>query len=206
MDPPPNSRIPTSNETRVRVEDLENTKAQIWPASGWLSWLPRCFLIRTVSARICSMSARPSFSRLKRCFIPTLWQSGGHGFNDFQSFFRLGLPQVQRREKPQNLRPGRDHQQPRRMQQVGEPDGLRLVALAGQIRNIRSQLRSDHQAETPHVLEHARILLRVWRKAAPEIPPNVSGFARKIPALNPPKNLQPPRAGRRGAAIRCPVR
>ncbi len=28
--------VDTSNETRVRVDDLENINAQVWPASGWV--------------------------------------------------------------------------------------------------------------------------------------------------------------------------
>ena len=37
---PPSSRMPTSKETRVRVEDLVKISAQDWPASG-LGWLSR---------------------------------------------------------------------------------------------------------------------------------------------------------------------
>ena len=33
---PPSSWMPTSNETRVRVDDLENISAQVCPASGWV--------------------------------------------------------------------------------------------------------------------------------------------------------------------------
>ena len=40
---PPSSRMPTSNETRVRVDDLENISAQVWPASG-------CGLVMTALA------------------------------------------------------------------------------------------------------------------------------------------------------------
>ena len=29
--------MPTSNETRVRVDDLEKISAQVWPASGCVS-------------------------------------------------------------------------------------------------------------------------------------------------------------------------
>jgi hypothetical protein len=35
---PPSSRMPTSNETRVRVEDLVKIIAHAWPASGWAAW------------------------------------------------------------------------------------------------------------------------------------------------------------------------
>ena len=34
--------MPTSNETRVRVDDFENISAQVWPASGLRS-TPRPF-------------------------------------------------------------------------------------------------------------------------------------------------------------------
>ena len=38
---PPSSRMPTSNETRVRVEALVKIRAQVCPASGWLGCAPR---------------------------------------------------------------------------------------------------------------------------------------------------------------------
>ena len=41
MTVPPNSRIPTSNETRVRVEDFENIKAQHLSRSGCAACEPR---------------------------------------------------------------------------------------------------------------------------------------------------------------------
>jgi hypothetical protein len=31
---PPSSRMPTSNDSRVRVDCLENISAHVWPASG----------------------------------------------------------------------------------------------------------------------------------------------------------------------------
>ena len=33
--------MPTSNETRVRVDDLVKISAQVWPASGCDAWCPR---------------------------------------------------------------------------------------------------------------------------------------------------------------------
>ena len=61
--------MPTSKETRVRVEDFEKSIAQICPANGLLECRPRSFLSLTVSARIFSISARVNFSMLSRCFI-----------------------------------------------------------------------------------------------------------------------------------------
>ena len=41
---PPKSYIPTSKETRVRVEDLEKINAHVWPASGCSVCAPRSAL------------------------------------------------------------------------------------------------------------------------------------------------------------------
>ncbi len=46
--------MPVSNETRVRVDDLEKINAQVWPASGMRSRRARSRLNTTVSRRIFS--------------------------------------------------------------------------------------------------------------------------------------------------------
>jgi hypothetical protein len=56
-------------ETRVRVEDLAKSSAQICPASGFDSPLPRSFFIFALAARMCSKSARDNFSMLNKCFM-----------------------------------------------------------------------------------------------------------------------------------------
>src|ERR1700722_16469762 len=67
--PPPSSRMPVSNETRVRVDDLEKISAHVWPASGRAWDWPRSFLNTTASRKIFSKSARGSFSNDNKCFI-----------------------------------------------------------------------------------------------------------------------------------------
>src|SRR5882724_1082717 len=66
---PPNSRMPVSNETRVRVEALEKISAQVCPASGLRSSRARSRLNTMESRRIFSMSAFGNFSNDNRCFI-----------------------------------------------------------------------------------------------------------------------------------------
>ncbi len=61
--------MPASNETRVRVDDLEKISAQVWPASGCVECAPRSFLKTTASRRIFSKSARGNFSNDNRCFM-----------------------------------------------------------------------------------------------------------------------------------------
>src|SRR4029077_6978344 len=66
---PPSSRIPTSNETRVRVEGLEKISAQVCPASGWAEILPRLLFTSAVLRKIRSISSRESCSILSKCLI-----------------------------------------------------------------------------------------------------------------------------------------
>src|SRR2546422_10828997 len=61
--------MPTSNETRVRVEDLLKISAQVWPRSGNFELRPRSRLHAGAALRIASMSARGSRSRDNRCFM-----------------------------------------------------------------------------------------------------------------------------------------
>ena len=61
--------MPTSNETRVRVDDLENISAHVWPASGSDSCLPRSLLKTFASRKMVSKSARGNFSNDNKCFI-----------------------------------------------------------------------------------------------------------------------------------------
>ena len=39
--------MPTSKDTRVRVDDLVKISAQVWPASGLAAWWPRSALSRS---------------------------------------------------------------------------------------------------------------------------------------------------------------
>src|ERR1700679_605685 len=67
--PPPSSRMPVSNETRVRVDDLEKISAHVWPVSGGAACWPRSFLTTTASRKIFSKSASGSFSNDNKCFM-----------------------------------------------------------------------------------------------------------------------------------------
>src|SRR4051794_27865386 len=126
---PPSSRMPTSKETRVRVEDFEKIRAQNWPANGrcWLS--PRWRLRTAVFSRMCRMSARDIFSMLNRFFI-SIWvktkgltgQLSHHGADDADPFRGFRLLQVQRRQEANDIGAGRNGQQPRLVEVVYELD------------------------------------------------------------------------------------
>ena len=66
---PPSSRMPTSNETRVRVDDFENISAHVWPLSGCVLCAPRSFLKTFASRKMVSKSLRGNFSNDNRCFM-----------------------------------------------------------------------------------------------------------------------------------------
>src|SRR5437868_15313729 len=69
---PPSSRMPTSNDTRVRVEDLENIMAQHWCRRGCFSCWPRVCFITRASANTEKLSPPVSDSSDNRCFmVPT---------------------------------------------------------------------------------------------------------------------------------------
>src|ERR1044071_661454 len=82
--------MPTSNETRVRVEDFEKSMAQILPLRGSLVSWPRSFFKMTLAARSCFRSPCANFSIDSRCFMPG---------KDLRRWFR-GF------EDPRSLRPG----------------------------------------------------------------------------------------------------
>src|SRR5512135_3300860 len=116
MTSPPNSRMPTSNETRVRGEDLAKSMAQTCPARGLWLWLARSRFNRAAWARIAWMSATGRVRMLKRCFMvkgkgigrlgtapnrpnKSGSQIGHHRLEDLQGQFRLARTQIQRRQE-----------------------------------------------------------------------------------------------------------
>jgi hypothetical protein len=67
-DSPPSSRMPTSNETRVRVDDLENISAHVWPASGCVEPRPLALEHDRVAQDFFQIRAG-NFSNDNRCFM-----------------------------------------------------------------------------------------------------------------------------------------
>src|SRR5581483_11363525 len=65
---PPSSRMPTSNDTRVRVDGFSKIIASVLPASG-LSWPPlaRAFFIAFPLSRIRRSVAGSTWSRSRKC-------------------------------------------------------------------------------------------------------------------------------------------
>src|SRR5438128_1996635 len=61
--------MPTSNETRVRVDDLLKISAHVCPARDNCSCRPRSFFMASEEARILPMSAGASFSNDSSCFM-----------------------------------------------------------------------------------------------------------------------------------------
>ena len=72
---PPISRMPTSNETRVRVEDLEKISAQVWPVR-WVCVSPLLRLRAVARWKILSTSAAVSCSIERRCWGGFFIRSG----------------------------------------------------------------------------------------------------------------------------------
>src|SRR5947208_15159977 len=122
---PPNSRIPTSKETLVRVEALAKIMAQVWPASGWVRGAPRCFFSPIASLRILSISALVSFSMLSKCFmVSSSGEFCRNGLEHRYSFFGLTLSQIQGREQTQDLDTCWNRQDSGCMQELSEANGL----------------------------------------------------------------------------------
>jgi hypothetical protein len=62
--------MPTSNETRVRVEDLEKIIAHVWPASGRGALrVPRFRFNSRAKANSWGNSDRAKSVSLRKCFI-----------------------------------------------------------------------------------------------------------------------------------------
>jgi len=66
---PPSSCTPTSNETRVRVLDLEKIKAHVCPASAVCGCRPRCCFRSRVSAKTSPNSRGVKSVSFRKCFI-----------------------------------------------------------------------------------------------------------------------------------------
>src|SRR6266496_1696601 len=105
IDSPPSSRIPTSKETRVRVDGLEKINAHVCPANGLDEILPRFVLNSAVRRNIRSISSREVCSILSRCFICfflffllflllLLGEISDHFFNGVQSFVGFAFAQI----------------------------------------------------------------------------------------------------------------
>src|SRR6266571_3282240 len=145
---PPSSRMPTSNETRVRVDGFEKISAQVCPARGCAEILPRFVFNSAVRRKIRSISLRDSCSILRRCFISSFSCSCScsifpckidNEFLDYrQTFLRLALSQIQRRQQT-NHRITRRHSQ-----------NISLVQFLDDIGRFESGLKfnSDHQTKT----------------------------------------------------------
>src|SRR5262252_11121900 len=75
---PPNSRMPTSNDTRVRVDGFSKIMASVLPANG-LSWPPlaRCFFIALPRSRIWRSVLGSTWSRSRKCLGTAMTLLGG---------------------------------------------------------------------------------------------------------------------------------
>src|SRR5881394_1070733 len=63
--------MPTSKDTRVRVDDFEKIIAHVWPASGLACW-PRFALNSRASANSAGNSDAVKSVSLRKCFMETV--------------------------------------------------------------------------------------------------------------------------------------
>src|SRR6266702_1766140 len=81
---PPSWNIPTSNETRVRVEDFSKIMARVFPLRSWCS-IPFfcCSLSRRVRVNRSSSSCRVKSLSLRKCLcMLLLWPTAGVYFGE----------------------------------------------------------------------------------------------------------------------------
>src|SRR5476651_1614760 len=124
---PPSSRMPTSNDTRVRVEGFSKIMASVLPASG-LSWPPfaRAFFIALPLSRIWRSVLGSTWSRSRKCFGVAMALLGGlggferHGglAEKVDAFVEGGFVGDQRREDADHVLARGRHQQAERLQRV----------------------------------------------------------------------------------------
>src|SRR5689334_12635638 len=88
-------------------------------------------------------------------FSASVREFGDHGFDDAQAFIRLGLPQNQRWQQPENLGARGDDEQTCRVQQIGDAHSLSFRWITREVRNVWRQLNSYHQPQTPYILNDA---------------------------------------------------
>src|SRR5687768_2900235 len=145
---PPSSRIPTSKETRVRVEDFVKISAQDCPASG-LCWLsPRSFLNTAAFCRMTSISPRDSDSKLNRCFILGSEFSDDR-LDDLDAFLSLAPREIERRQNADHRVPSGNAKCARFVQPIHKLNRRRAIT-PREPRNVRHQLEADQQPKTPN--------------------------------------------------------
>ncbi len=112
---PPSSRTPTSNETRVLVEDFVKIMAHVCPAKGWEICAPRSDFSRTASSTRAEISGALSCSMESKCFICLGSLSGlivrEDALDDDEGFVHFLIRYIQGREQPQRVGTGRDQEQ-----------------------------------------------------------------------------------------------
>src|SRR6201987_3029434 len=139
---PPSSRMPTSNDTRVRVEGFSKIMARVLPANG-CSWPPlaRCFFIALPRSRIWRRVFGSTWSRSRKCLGTAMASLGGLGrferhrrlAEDVDALVERRLVGDQRREDADQVLARRRHQEPERLQAIphvaGRHRGRALQAL-----------------------------------------------------------------------------
>src|SRR4029077_8359366 len=129
---PPSSRMPTSNDTRVRVDGFSKIMASVLPPNG-LSCPPleRAFFIALPRSRIWRSVLGSTWSRSRKCLGSAMTLLGGligtlsRGLErlsglaqDVDALVERRLVGDQRREDANHVLAGRRHQQPERLQAV----------------------------------------------------------------------------------------
>src|SRR6478736_1891266 len=124
----PSSRMPTSNDTRVRVEGFSKIMASVLPASGWsCPPLDRAFFIALPRSRIWRSVFGSTWSRSRKCLGVAMELLGGFRrsleclcglLENRDAFVERRLVGDQRREDADDVLAGRRDQKPQRLQLV----------------------------------------------------------------------------------------
>src|SRR5262245_31734504 len=138
---PPSSRMPTSNDTRVRVDGFSKIMARVLPASG-LSCPPfaRAFFIALPWSRIWRSVLGSTWSRSRKCLGAAMTLLGGLAgarlerlrslLQDGHTLVEGRLVGDQRREDADHVLAGDRHQHAERHQAVDHVAGRHLTAQA----------------------------------------------------------------------------
>src|SRR5882672_8152163 len=141
---PPSSRMPTSNDTRVRVDGFSKIMASVLPPSG-LSCPPleRAFFIAVPRSRIWRSVLGSTWSRSRKCLGSAMTLLGGLGCTLGAGLERLGglledgdtlverrLVGDQRREQADHVLAGDRHQHAERQQAIDHLARRHLAAQA----------------------------------------------------------------------------
>ena len=164
---PPSSRMPTSKLTRVRVDGLLKSKAQVCPPSSGSDALTAIRLKLDRRLQQSHQAVRPVCDSIERkCFIGSenhparhpsarMYFIQGRGQNGYR-FINFSSRNVERRQPANHRRPGRHASATRSASRRPRQPAKALFPSTAKGRKLFAQFNSEHQPHPAHFFDSGR--------------------------------------------------